>query len=374
MAGLYIHIPYCHSKCSYCDFYSTPRTGDMETYIDSLIREFDLRRDELTQTVTTVYIGGGTPSILPERLLIRLIDGLGQRIDIHSLKEFTIEANPEDITPQWLACATDAGIDRISMGIQSFNDSELQAVNRRHDAATAIHAVSLISHAVRRYSCDLIYGLPGQTIDSWLASLKRLTDLRPPHISAYLLSYEPGTRLYAQLIAGKVTEATDETAATMYAILTDAMRNAGYRHYEISNFALPGMEAIHNSAYWDSTPYLGLGVSAHSFDGNIRSYNANSITQYISAITDGRRYAVTEPETITERFNDYIITRLRTSAGIDIADLRRRWPDTLASRLLSETRHHLDAGRLISDSGRLYIPERHLLTADTILRDLIVID
>lgn len=374
MAGLYIHIPFCHSKCSYCDFFSTPRVAGTAAYIEALVREFDLRRDEISEPFTTVYIGGGTPSILSGDMMSRLITELRRRIDFGAVTEFTVEANPEDVTPRWIESVTALGVNRVSMGVQSFDDAELRAINRRHDAATAMRAIGVIARTVPNFSCDLIYGLPGQSSDSWRRSLDRLISFNPPHISAYLLSYEPGTRLYAQLVAGKIAETPDDIVMSMYDILTDSARAAGYNHYEISNFALPGMEAKHNSSYWDSTPYLGLGVSAHSFDGRVRRHNPSDIPGYIAATAAGKIQAVAEDETATERFNDYIITRLRTAAGIDLSDLTSRWPPAFAARLSAESRRHVASGCLVATSSRLYIPERYFLTADSVLRDLIITD
>lgn len=374
MAGLYIHIPFCHFKCSYCDFLSTPRFEHFGAYIEALTVELSLRITELSEPISTIYIGGGTPSILPVELFGQLVDGIKKYVDISNVTEFTVEANPEDITRELLVAMTCCGVNRLSMGIQSLIDDELVTINRRHSAATARRAIEIIKDEIPNFSCDLIYGLPGQTVASWRYSLDNLLEYAPPHLSAYLLSYEPGTRLYARLIAGKVAETSEDVVSQMYSILVSTLRERGYNHYEISNFALKGFEAKHNSAYWESVPYLGLGVSAHSFDGRVRRYNPSDISAYISAISRGEIYAVTEVETDIERLNDYIITRLRTSRGIDTESMKKQWGEPLTNRVLEEAQHHIMSGKLQKKNGHLFIPEQYLLIADSILRDLIIVD
>ena len=250
MAGLYIHIPVCHSKCSYCDFYSGLRPAASAGYIDALIAELSLRRSEISEPVTTVYFGGGTPSVLPVAELQRLAGAIAGNVDISRVEEFTIEMNPEDVTADLLSACRDMGINRISMGVQSFDDNMLRAINRRHDARRALAAIELLGNQDWNYSTDLMFGLPGQTLHDWQRDVDRLMDIKPPHMSAYLLSYEPGTRLYAMLQAGKVSEASEQLASDMQRYVTECARANGYLHYEISNYAQPGHQSRHNSSYW----------------------------------------------------------------------------------------------------------------------------
>lgn len=369
MAGLYIHIPYCHSKCSYCDFCSTPKVDTAEDYITALIDEYRLRKDEVNEPLSTVYIGGGTPSILPMPTLSRLVESLGHPV----LEEFTIEANPEDVTPEWVDAIIRIGINRVSIGIQSLVDSELKAINRRHSAARAEEALmTLKSGGIAEISGDLIYGLPGQSLESWNYSLNKLIGYGLTHISAYNLSYEPGTRLYAQLISGKVNEASDETIESMYALLTDSLRKNGYEHYEISNFAQPGHRAHHNSNYWNMTPYIGLGVSAHSFDGKTRRANGNRIKDYIKSINSANTYYEVEEESPENILNDYIITALRTRDGINLNDMRLRFNSDTVENLLSSAKRYIASGRLIKTDESLSLSETAILISDSIFRDLIV--
>ncbi|MCC8038479.1 MAG: radical SAM family heme chaperone HemW [Bacteroidales bacterium] len=364
-----MHLPWCHSKCAYCDFYSMPGQQDFGPYVQALLAEWALIGPYQPYTL---YIGGGTPSILPISQLQRLVHGL--EIDMTALQEATIEANPEDVTPEWLHDIKRIGFSRVSMGVQSLRDPLLQAIGRRHSALQARHAVKLLQESGLEYSIDLIYGLPGQSLDVWDEALHEALAWRPPHISCYLLSYEPGTRLYAQLMAGKVEETPEQLASEMYQALCLAARQNGYHHYEISNFALHGHHAVHNSRYWDGTPYIGLGASAHSFDGSRRWSNPHSIKKYIDSLSRGHHPRVIENETIIDRVNDTIITRLRTSRGLSLGDFSRDFGPQALATLLHNAAPLLHSGSVLKQgtpAPTLTIPESHWLIADAILRDLI---
>lgn len=368
-AMLYIHVPFCRSKCAYCDFYSTPRVELMEGYVAAVTSEWAARRPE-GWNPSTLYLGGGTPSSLPVPLLRRLVDSL--EIDKGNLAEFTIEANPEDVTPEWVAEVRNIGAGRVSMGVQSFSDAELRFVGRRHTAAEALRAVgTLRDGGIDNISLDLIYGLPGQSLDSWQRSVDTMTALRPDHISAYMLSYEPRTRLGVMLARGKVTETADETLAEMYATLCATTREAGYDHYEISNFALPGRRAIHNSGYWDGRHYIGLGPGAHSYCGGVRGSNPADLRRYIE--THGHTYE-TEAEEDNSRLNDMVITALRTSRGLSLEEVDATFAPALARGLHRAVSPLLVSGELtLTPEGRLVIPEDRWLLSDMILLKLITI-
>ena len=369
MAGLYIHIPYCHSKCAYCDFYSTPSVKSMGQYVEALLCEIELRINEITEPINTIYIGGGTPSILPIELLEKIIVAISKYVNIRHLDEFTIEANPEDVKEEWVDAVKKNGINRVSMGIQSFNNEELKYINRRHTAEVASNAIQILQNkGIQRISADLIYGLPGQDLESWEQSLKKLLSLRLPHFSAYLLSYEPGTRLYARLMSGKVEEASEELANEMYQYLITEARRYGYNHYEISNFALPNCEAIHNTNYWRDLPYLGIGVSAHSFDGEKRRVNPSNIKHYISHLQQGKCVYDIEEEDNDARHNDYIIVSLRTAQGIDLNYYKNQYKNDI----LSIAKPHIDAGRMVLTDTHLAIAEESMLISDRIMLDFIV--
>ncbi len=367
MAGLYIHIPYCHSKCSYCDFFSTPKRDHIHEYISALIAESELRKDEITEPYTTLYIGGGTPSILSLNEIARIIS----KFKTDNMTELTIEANPEDINVEWAKAIADMGINRVSVGLQSFIDSELISINRNHTAQQSLYAIeTLRKSSITEISGDLIYGLPGQTLDSWKFSLNALLSLKLPHISAYSLSYEPGTKLYAKLMSGKIRETEDDTIVAMYQALISETKSMGYNHYEISNFSLPNHQSQHNSSYWHETPYLGLGVSAHSFDGKYRRYNPVNILNYIKMIGAGKTIYEIDAETPENRYNDHIITALRTSEGINLAKMSKKY-DT--DNLLKEASSHITNGTLILEDNCLKFKEDAWLISDSVLRDLIIV-
>lgn len=373
MSGLYIHIPFCATKCSYCDFYSMPLKGKniAEEYVIALIKEFNLRRPELPEKIKTVYIGGGTPSQIPIDTLKRLVQGISDN-DCQLLDEFTIEANPEDITKQWTDTIASLGINRVSIGIQSFIDSELSAIGRRHDSLKAIEAISTLRDSgITEISGDLIYGLPGQTEESWAISLDRIFNLNLPHISAYSLSYEPRTRLSAMLQAGKIKPTDEESCIEMYKTLIKRMRENGYEHYEISNFALPGHRAIHNSGYWNFTPYLGLGPGAHSFDGKKRSNNPPNLKKYLKKLSEDNTAYEEDDESEEDLTNDYIITSLRKAEGINLDEMENITGKRSAMRLLNDATPFVKSGKLKIEKHNLKFTEESWLVSDMILRELL---
>lgn len=306
-------------------------------------------------------------------MLRLLVDGILSELKsadkLRDIEEFTIEENPDDISSEILKSYRSLGIDRVSIGVQTFDDKMLSALGRRHDSAEALHALELLSSSGFNYSADLIYGLPGQSLDDWQTQLATLLSFAPPHFSSYLLSYEAGTRLYAQLMTGKVEEASEELATAMYAHLTSAASSAGYEHYEISNFSRLGSTAIHNSNYWNLTPYLGLGVSAHSFDGRNRRSNPPKISAYIDSIAARKPFCEIEEEDDADRLNDLIITSLRTSKGLDV-NLLKRFPIQLQRQFADNV--NAAGSRLNRSSDRLTIPESDWLRSDAIFRDLIL--
>ncbi|MBQ9555837.1 MAG: radical SAM family heme chaperone HemW [Muribaculaceae bacterium] len=374
MAGVYVHIPFCASRCAYCDFFSTLRLREVGSkYVDALIAEARLRREELQgEPVMTLYMGGGTPSQLPLPLLSRLVTGLREALDLISVEEFTVEANPDDVSPEWCASLLPLGVNRVSMGVQSFEDDILRLIGRRHTARQAADAVANLRQAgIDNISLDLIYGLPGQTIDSWTDSVRRAIDLQPQHISAYGLSYEPGTRLWHQRENGEVIEVPEEQCLEMYRLLADMLRQSGYEHYEISNFALPGYHSRHNSSYWDDTPYLGLGAAAHSYDGRIRRYNPCDLQEYIGRVMAGDNAYETEELSRWERYDERVMLGLRTVRGVDAVKLRHDFGDEAWLHFTKEAQRHIEAGRLkTTQDGRYVLTSDGIMVSDGIMRDL----
>ena len=372
MAGIYIHIPYCKSKCIYCDFYSTPQVETMEQYVHSLLCEERLRHGEIEgEAVSTLYLGGGTPSVLPISLLSTLIEGMKEVFDLSNLEEFTIEVNPDDVTAASVKSLVALGVNRVSMGVQSFNDGELQAINRRHTAQQAIDAVIAIKEAgITNVSIDLIYGLPGQSLNSWQRNVERAIGLDVQHISAYCLSYEPGTPLWAMRQLGRVVPVSDEDCVAMHDTLVAMLTQAGFEHYEISNFARPGYRSRHNSSYWNFTPYLGLGAAAHSFDGSTRRYNPSSIKEYVTALGNGATACVEEHLEWWERYDEEVMVRLRTCDGIDTALIAQRYGDKARTHLLTQAQPFIDQQLLGLKDGTLTLIPQGIMLSDTIIRNL----
>ena len=365
MAGVYIHIPFCKSKCAYCDFYSHGRYNtDLQTsFMHALANEWLQRQHEITEPIRTVYIGGGTPSCLSTTHLDEICSFFREH---NSIDEFTIEVNPEDIDDRLLRFIEDSPVNRVSMGVQSLVDDELRFIGRRHDAAKAERAVEALRQAgIKNISCDLIFGLPLQTFESWKYSLDRMTDsINPEHLSAYLLSYEHGTRLYAMRSKGALQEAGEDLIHDMYDYLCTASAKAGYEHYEISNYARPVFRSRHNSSYWTYTPYLGLGPGAHSFDGIDRAANIPDQKLYIES-----RGLIAETEHLTpdERTNERIMIGLRTLEGLDISTFDKY------DEIKKSAMPYIANGQLILKDDRfLSVAENAWMLTDSILVDLFV--
>jgi len=374
MAGVYVHIPFCASRCSYCDFYSTLLLSEVgEAYVDAVIAEAALRRGELHDAaIKTLYLGGGTPSQLPASLLNRLIAGLRQVLHLSDVEEFTVEANPDDVTPGWCGAVRSLGVNRVSMGVQSFENKILRLIGRRHTARQAVEAVGNLRDAgIENISIDLIFGLPGQTVATWTHSVRQEIALKPQHISAYGLTYEEGTRLWRQRERGEVVEVPEEQCLEMYRILVDELQAAGYEHYEISNFALPGFHSRHNSSYWDGTPYLGLGAAAHSYDGYIRRFNPHDLRQYISKVMSGQVVCEQEELTCWERYDECVMLGLRTARGVDADRLRQDFGDQAWQHFTREAARHIAAGHLSRVGDNRYVLTREgIMLSDTVIRDL----
>lgn len=378
MAGIYIHIPYCARKCLYCDFYSIgSRRAPWQRYVDALLAEAEQRKEECAgEPIDTFYLGGGTPSQMPDDELLRLTDGL-TKIFHPRFKplEATIEVNPDDVDSAKADTLLRAGFNRVSMGIQSFRTDELAILNRRHSPEKALEAYTILRDKFSNISIDLMYGLPYQTLDSWESTLKKAVALHPEHISAYSLMWEEGTALTKMRTMGKVSEAPDSLSVAMYELLIRELQSVGYEHYEISNFALPGLRSRHNSSYWTGIPYIGLGASAHSYDGaRRRCANMPDAARYIDVLTDARQRH-TELKTFEilsdeELHDEYIMTRLRVSDGIDTQHYADRFGRNALHTLLKKSVPHVDAGRLLLDGARLRLSELGMMVSDDIIVDL----
>lgn len=378
MAGIYIHIPFCKSRCVYCDFFSTTTLPMRHRYVRALCREMELRGDYLPQgeRISTIYLGGGTPSLLREEdlgeIFLYINKVYGERLLSFEEMEVTLEANPDDLTPEYIAMLRRFPVNRISMGVQTFHDERLKLLNRRHTAEQAIRAVAECRKAgITNLSIDLIYGLPGETTEEWQADLDCAMALNPPHLSAYHLTYEEGTALYRMLQSHRVEEISEETSTQFFRMLRETLLSNGYEHYEISNFAKPGMRARHNSSYWDATPYMGLGAAAHSYDGNSRQWNPRNLTEYVEGIETGCPRFERETLSEQERYDDYIITSLRTCEGISLTHLAREWGEKMKQYCLNCAQVHIRAGHLTVTEDRLRLTPEGIFLSDGIMTDLL---
>ena len=383
---IYLHVPFCGSFCTYCDFYSEICRGGraFNEYADAVLKEVNDRREEICMNmsapgaVNTLYIGGGTPSVLPLDVLRRIVDALLSSRSLRRgentvgaqspFEDFTVEVNPEDIVEkggEYVRGLLETGVDRVSMGIQSFDDGILRWMNRRHSAAGAVEAFRILRRCgVRNISVDLIFGLSQLADDVWEDTIERALELAPEHLSAYQLSIEEGSALAKLVADGRYVEASDEQCRHQYDVLCQTLRQAGYHHYEISNFARPGFEAVHNNAYWSRVPYIGLGPGAHSLTGDIRSWNSQELPHRStdgSPATYSRTSETLSPEDIrVER----IMLSLRTDKGLEAAELYSLTDRAVINSLLSE-------GALEKQGGSIRIPESRLFTSDEIIRELI---
>ena len=375
MAGIYIHIPFCKQRCNYCAFYSTTLYNIREKYVDALCKEIVMRKEYAAcAAIETIYFGGGTPSTLTMEQLQRICDTIYATYPVSDTAEVTIECNPDDLIPDFLSQLKELPFNRISMGVQSFNDTQLKRLGRRHDAEKARQAVKNAREAgYDNISIDLIFALPGSTIAEWEHDLDSAIALHPDHLSAYNLTYEEGTPLHRALERGDFAELSEEENVEQFQMLITKLKEAGYRHYEISNFALPGRESRHNSSYWNDTPYIGCGAAAHSYNGTSRQWNIADIREYIKGVENGIPNFEIEELTEEERYNDTILTRLRTAKGLPLAWIKERFSEKLNNYMLRSAEKEIALGNLKEENGHLSLTEKGIFISDAVIRELIYI-
>ena len=373
MAGLYIHIPFCASRCIYCGFYSTTRLDLRQQYVDALIRELvEVGKSKMLKddSISTVYLGGGTPSQLTIPQLHQLFDAIYIYNKVESDAEVTIEMNPDDVSVPYADTLRQLGINRVSMGAQTFDDERLRWLNRRHTVAQVGQAVTMLRAAgIRNISIDLMYGFPDETIDDFVRDIDEAIKLDVEHISAYCLMIEEGTELYRRYGDKRVREYDDskeETERKMYELLIDKLTAAGYEHYEISNFARPGFRSRHNSSYWTGVPYIGLGAAAHSFDGHLRSWNVSDIQQYIAAVNRDERLNEEEVLSATDFYNERVMLGLRTCEGVDLSALS----DDERNYCIQEAQPFLSDDILLLTDNRLVLTRKGLFVSDYVISSL----
>ena len=426
MAGLYIHIPFCESRCIYCGFYSTTSLKLRDDYVDALCKEMELRPIPSAlgarESIETIYLGGGTPSQLTGSQLIRLFeairknylpdgfqDGLSNGFQdelpneqkvLCPKMEITMECNPDDVTEEFCETLQQLPVNRVSMGAQTFSDHRLRFLHRRHNAAEVRTAIERLRRiGIRNISIDLMFGFPNETLTDWQSDIDAAIQLGVEHISAYSLMYEEGTALYRMLEQGKIEEIDEETSRQMYELLISRLTEAGYEHYEISNFARPGKRSRHNSSYWHEIPYIGIGAAAHSYkrsDKNgesvkngendetgslsacspleaIRSWNVDDIREYISRINQGELPSESETLDLNTRYNDLITTALRTSDGINIKKMEQEFGTELAKKMMQEAEKHMARGLMKITNGKLLLTHQGLYISDDVMSDFMIV-
>lgn len=376
MAGLYVHIPFCRTRCVYCAFHSGTDLSLCRRYVDALTTELRMRREYLSgDTVSTVYLGGGTPSTLSVGELRRLLEAVQQNFEVAPDAEITIECNPDDLTEPIVAQLAELPFNRVSLGVQSFDDAELTFLHRRHTAAQAVEAVRLLQHhGFDNISIDLMYGLPQQTLQRWHKTLQTALELEVQHISAYNLMYEDNTPLTQWRQSGRVVELDEELTVAMFGALTERLAQAGFEQYEISNFCRPGFRSQHNSAYWHGVPYLGVGAAAHSYNGHARQWNVADTQTYIDEIEQGRIPSETEQLTDENRYNEFVFTGLRTSDGIDLTQLETRFGRAAADYCLRCAAVHIERQHLQLRGNHLCLTQSGILISDGIMADLMSVN
>ena len=375
MAGIYIHIPFCKQRCNYCAFYSSTLYNIKEEYTNAVCKELQMRNEYLGgEEIRTIYFGGGTPSTLPIALLQNICNTIYSNYKVCDDAEVTIECNPDDLTKEFLAELRTLPFNRISMGVQSFEDTQLKRLGRRHNADKARQAVKNARMAgYNNISIDLMFALPGSTDTEWEHTIDEAILLKPEHISAYNLMYEEDTPLHRALQRGDFEELGEEENLKQFQILIKKIKEAGYCHYEISNFAIPGYESRHNSNYWNDSIYMGCGAAAHSYNGHSREWNIADIKTYIKGIENEKRHYEIEHLSEEERYNDTILTRLRTAHGIPLKWMEHKFSKRLNDYMLSAARKHIDCGNIKKTDETLSLTEKGIFISDSVIRDLIFV-
>ncbi|MFP2996757.1 radical SAM family heme chaperone HemW [Spongiivirga sp. MCCC 1A20706] len=374
MSGIYIHIPFCKQACYYCDFHFSTSLSKKNEMVFAIKKELELRKNELSSVVETIYFGGGTPSILEENEIRSIIDTIYKEYEIIADPEITLEANPDDLDQETIEALAQSPINRLSIGIQSFFEADLKLMNRAHNAIEARQCLEDALAYFKNISIDLIYGIPGMTDANWRENLNTAIQFNVPHLSSYALTVEPKTALYSFIEKGIVDPVDDEAAQRHFNILIDTTEQKGYQHYETSNFALPGFFSKNNSAYWQHKPYLGIGPSAHSFDGEQRSWNINNNPKYIKALTANKLPIERERLSTVDRYNEYVMTGLRTIWGVSLSKVQEEYGERFKEYLLQQSKRYVDEHLLYIDNDKLITSKKGRFLSDGIAADLFLVD
>lgn len=384
MSGIYIHIPFCKQACHYCDFHFSTSLKKKPELVNALCQELVLRKNELKDEVETIYFGGGTPSLLTSKELNQIFEAVYSNYSISENPEITLEANPDDLLYVDLSAVEDlvntklisfqnSGINRLSIGIQSFFEEDLKMMDRAHNASEALDCIKEAKKYFGNISIDLIYGIPGMSVERWAKNIEIALELDVPHLSCYALTVEPKTALKKFIDKGIVPPVDEELAKQHYEILVELTEQAGFDNYEFSNFGKPGFESRNNTAYWEGKPYLGIGPSAHSFDGKSRSWNVANNSKYIKSIT--ANVLPSEKETLSnkDRYNEYIMTGLRTKKGISLTKTETDFGPEFRDYLMQQAKRYLENGLLLFENQTIMISRNGKFLGDGIASDLFMV-
>ncbi len=374
MAGIYIHIPFCKTLCSYCDFYHIISPTDYRAFIDALLKESVLRREYTgNEIISTIYIGGGTPSVLSVKEIQAILGNIRKLYPVDDNCEITIEMNPDDIGKDYLLGLKDLNVNRVSLGIQSWRDADLKLLNRRHNATQASYALEeTIKAGFQNVTIDLIYGIPGLTLQEWSSNLDFSFSFGIKHLSAYHLTIEPGTVFGKMQVKGLLSEIDEEESNTQFHLLIEKAESAGFVQYEISNFGKPGYFSVHNSNYWKQVKYVGLGPSAHSFNGYSRQWNVRDVRKYIKSINSGSPLFEREELDKRTRFNEYIMISLRTMWGIDLEYVERTFDKEGYDYIVNMAGKLIDYGLMKADKKTLVLTNQGKMISDNIISELML--
>lgn len=376
MSGIYLHIPFCKQACHYCDFHFSTSLKKKEALVAMMAREIELRNTWMGDhtLIETIYFGGGTPSLLTIPELLFLIETIYQHFKVVDQPEITLEANPDDLTPDYLHALAQTPVNRLSIGVQSFFEADLRLMNRAHNAQEALACLQLATSLFDNITLDLIYGIPGLTHEKWLANIQTALDLGVPHISSYALTVEPKTALHSFVQKGIIPNPDDGQAQEQFLLLMDQLEAAGFVHYELSNFGKEGYFSKNNSAYWLGKPYVGIGPAAHSFNGTQRGWNVSNNTKYIQALEAHELPIELETLSLTDRYNEYVMTGLRTIWGVDLHRLETEFGPRFKTYFLQQAEAHLEDHLLFIDGDIVRTTRKGKFLSDGIASDLFLLN
>ena len=373
MAGLYIHIPFCKQACHYCDFHFSTSIKNKQQLVDTICKELLLRKEEMREEIQTIYFGGGTPSLLSEKELHQLFETIYKNYSVSEATEITLEANPDDLSKNRIIQLTNSPINRLSIGVQSFFEEDLKLMNRAHNVEEALQSIELAKAYFHNITIDLIYAMPNMSNERWLQNLKKAFDLEVPHMSCYALTVEPKTALKAFIEKGIIAPIEDEVAQAHHQILVEETEKRGFVNYEFSNFGKPGFESKNNLAYWLGKSYLGVGPSAHSYDGKTRSWNVANNVKYVKSIQEDKLPLERETLTLKDRYNEYVMTRLRTMWGIQFSEIENQFGKKILEYLLKQSKELIKNNLLVEEQGALKVTKKGKFLSDGIASDLFLL-